>query len=163
MWIIDHHCSQRLVLNVILQLHWLAFLSKWLAWQALNHFYCSHFAIYGVFHQNESHDPTSVYLNTTKNLQTTFANFVPALRNYMGLDVTKPVFGVFEKAMLKPVSYKFHRLYLEIWNCTCCKPRYNFQKGNNKGADQTARMRRLVCACVINRSPKTGFLASRPK
>ena len=24
-----------------------------------------------------------------------------------------------------------------------------FQKANNKGADQTARMRRLVCACVV--------------
>ena len=33
---------------------------------------------------------------------------------------------------------------------------------NNKGADQTARMRRLVCACVVRKPPKTGFLASRP-
>ena len=38
----------------------------------------------------------------------------------------------------------------------------NFQKANNKGADQTARMRRLVCACVVRKPPKTGFLASRP-
>ena len=37
-----------------------------------------------------------------------------------------------------------------------------FQKANNKGADQTARMRRLVCACVVRKPPKTGFLASRP-
>ena len=34
---------------------------------------------------------------------------------------------------------------------------------NNKGADQTARMRRLVCAFVVHKPPKTGFLASRPK
>ena len=34
---------------------------------------------------------------------------------------------------------------------------------NNKGADQTARMRRLVCAFVVRKPPKTGFLATRPK
>ena len=33
---------------------------------------------------------------------------------------------------------------------------------NNKGADQTARMRRLVCAFVVRKPPKTGFLATRP-
>ena len=38
-----------------------------------------------------------------------------------------------------------------------------FQKANNKGVDQTARMRRLVCACVVRKPSKTGFLASRPK
>ena len=53
--------------------------------------------------------------------------------------------------------------YLEIWNFACSKPRYDtFQQANNKYADQTARMRRLVCACVICKPPKTGFLASRP-
>ena len=40
---------------------------------------------------------------------------------------------------------------------------YNtFQKANNKCADQTARMHRLVCACVIRKPPKTGFLALSP-
>ena len=33
---------------------------------------------------------------------------------------------------------------------------------NNKSADQTARMRRLVCAFVVRKPPKTGFLATRP-
>ena len=37
-----------------------------------------------------------------------------------------------------------------------------FQKVNNKGADQTVRMRRLVCACVVCKPPKKGFLATRP-
>ena len=32
---------------------------------------------------------------------------------------------------------------------------------NNKGADQTARMRRLVCDFVVRKPRKTGFLASR--
>ena len=53
--------------------------------------------------------------------------------------------------------------YLEIWNFACSKPIYDtFQKANNKGADQTARMRKLVCDCVIPKPPKTGFLPSRP-
>ena len=32
-----------------------------------------------------------------------------------------------------------------------------FQKANNKDADQTARIRRLVCAWVIRNTPKAGF------
>ena len=36
------------------------------------------------------------------------------------------------------------------------------QIANNKGADQTARMCRLVCACVFRKPLKTGFLTSRP-
>ena len=36
-----------------------------------------------------------------------------------------------------------------------------FQKANDKGADQTVRMRRLVCACVVRKPRKTSFLASR--
>ena len=32
-----------------------------------------------------------------------------------------------------------------------------FQKANNKGADQTARMRRLVCAFVVPKPQKTDF------
>ena len=37
-----------------------------------------------------------------------------------------------------------------------------FVIGNNKGADQTVRKPRLVCACVVCKPPKTGFLPSRP-
>ena len=33
---------------------------------------------------------------------------------------------------------------------------------NNKGDDQTVRMRRLVCPFVVSKPPKTGFLMSRP-
>ena len=36
------------------------------------------------------------------------------------------------------------------------------EKVNNKGADQTAHLRRLVCACVVRKLLKAGFLASRP-
>ena len=55
-----------------------------------------------------------------------------------------------------------YRDYLENWNSICSKFTYDsFQKANNKGADQTVRMRRLVCACVVRKPPKTGFLATR--
>ena len=33
---------------------------------------------------------------------------------------------------------------------------------NNKDADQTAGMRRLVCGLVVRKPLKTGFLTSRP-
>ena len=36
------------------------------------------------------------------------------------------------------------------------------KKANNKGTDQNARMRRLVCTCVVRNPLKTGFLAVRP-
>ena len=56
-----------------------------------------------------------------------------------------------------------YRDQIENWNFARSKSRYNtFQKANNKGAGQTARMRRLVCACVVRKPPKTGFLATRP-
>ena len=39
----------------------------------------------------------------------------------------------------------------------CSKFTYgSFQKANNKGADQTAWMRRLACACVV-RNPEDRF------
>ena len=56
-----------------------------------------------------------------------------------------------------------YRDYLENLHFACSWSRYGtFQLANNKGADQTARMRRLVCACVVRKPPKSGFLASRP-
>ena len=36
------------------------------------------------------------------------------------------------------------------------------KNANNKGADQSAQMRRLICVFVVRKFPKTGFLASRP-
>ena len=68
--------------------------------------------------------------------------------SHMGLVPTKPVFRVSDKVRFKPA---------------CSKLRYGtFQNTNNKGTDQTARMCRLVCACVVHKPPKTGFLVSRP-
>ena len=48
-------------------------------------------------------------------------------------------------------------------NFVCSKFTYGiFKKANNKSTDQTVRMRRLVCTCVVCKPPKTGFLARRP-
>ena len=39
---------------------------------------------------------------------------------------------------------------------------YTVEAVNNKGADQTARMRRLICAFVVRRGYKKGFLMMWP-
>ena len=77
----------------------------------------------------------------------------------MGLVARKPVFGVSDEVIFKPAFSD----ELEYQNFARSKFRYNtFQKANNKGAGQTAHTRRLVCAFVVCKTPKTGFLASRP-
>ena len=44
---------------------------------------------------------------------------------------------------------------------TCGRSRYDtVHQANNKGPDQTAWMSRLVCAFVVHKPPKTGFLVS---
>ena len=49
----------------------------------------------------------------------------------------------------KNQSPQLHRL-AKKWNFICSKITYDtLQRVDNKGADQTARMRRLVCACVV--------------
>ena len=80
----------------------------------------------------------------------------------MGLVARNPVFGVSNKAILKPVSSAIETSWkIEIFACSKIISG-TFQKANNKSADQTARMRRLVCAFVVRKPPKTGFLATRP-
>ena len=82
--------------------------------------------------------------------------------NHMGLIARKPVLGVSDKASFKPVSSAtVTSLRIEISPVPSLH--YDtFQKANNKGADQSAQMCRLVCACVVRKPPKTGFLALRP-
>ena len=57
--------------------------------------------------------------------------------------------------MLKPT--KIFGELRDIWPCY-----FTFQIANDKGADQTARMRRLICAFVIRNKEKSGFLVSMP-
>ena len=80
-------------------------------------------------------------------------------RSYIiwALVATKPVFRVSDKARLKPGSSATD------WNFGRRKFRYDtLQLANNQGADQTARMHRLVCAFVVRKPPKTGFLSAKP-
>ena len=68
--------------------------------------------------------------------------------------------GCFDKECFKPVSsVKETSLKIEI--SPAASLHMILSKKQKKGADQTARMRRLVCACVVHKPPKTGFLASR--
>ena len=51
----------------------------------------------------------------------------------------------------------------EKWNFGCSKSwYYPFKQVNNKGADQSVRMRRLVCVFGVGKPPMTGFLALSP-
>ena len=65
-------------------------------------------------------------------------------QRYMGPVVRKPVFGVSDKASFKPAftATETSKFTYDI-----------FQKANNKGADQTVGIRRLVCTCVIRTPP----------
>ena len=57
--------------------------------------------------------------------------------------------------MLKPT-----KLFGELRDILPCY--FTFQIANDKGADQTARMRRLICAFVVRYQEKSGFLVSMP-
>ena len=76
----------------------------------------------------------------------------------MGLNTIKPVLGVSDTVLLKPdssdteTSWKKIEISLEA----------TFQKANNKGADQSVPMCRLVCAIVVSKTGKIGFLVSMP-
>ena len=78
----------------------------------------------------------------------------------MGLVATKPVFGVSHQAMLKPASSatETSRKIEILLEETSRKIRYDtFQKANNKGADQSVQMRRLVCAFVVHKPRRQVF------
>ena len=63
-------------------------------------------------------------------------------KNLMGLDVTKPVFGVSTKRDSNQSP--------QLRNFACSKFRFDtFQKAINKGADQSEWMHRLICAFVV--------------
>ena len=78
----------------------------------------------------------------------------------MGLDVRKPVFVVSNKVRFKPTCLATETTQ-KIEIVLVASPD-TFQYMNNKGADQTARMHRLICAFIVRAPPKTGFPTSRP-
>ena len=87
-----------------------------------------------------------------------FFSHVSSIVVEMDLVAGKPVLAVSDKASFKPVSPQ-----LEKWNFACSKLRYgSLQNVNNRGADQTAWLSRLLCVPAVRIPPKTGFLASWP-
>ena len=61
----------------------------------------------------------------------------------------KPIFGVCDLVRLKPAC-SATEASLSLENFGFSKYRYyTFLAANNKGADQTARMRRMICAFVV--------------
>ena len=75
----------------------------------------------------------------------------------MGLDATKPVFGVSDNRTLKPVSLASEtNLKVEF------SPVATLQKVNNKGDDQSAGMRRLACAFVVSKPRRQVFSRLAP-
>ena len=81
----------------------------------------------------------------------------------MGLVVTKSVSGVSHKARLKSSSSATETsLKIEISAIASLDNSDTFQKANNKGADQTVPMRRVVCTFDVHKPLKIDFLALRP-
>ena len=78
--------------------------------------------------------------------------FTLIMLNKLGLIATKPVFRVSDKARFKPVSPATETiLQIEISPVARTLRCDTFQKTNNKGAEQAARMPRLVCAFVVRK------------
>ena len=57
--------------------------------------------------------------------------------------------------MLKPT-----KIFGELRDIRPCY--FTFQIANDKGADQPARVRRLICVFVVRNQEKSGFLVSMP-
>ena len=79
------------------------------------------------------------------------------------VDINPLYFGLIaRKQSENQTSLLSYRLARKM-KCHCSKLRYGtLQNVDNKGACQTPGMCRLVCACVVRKPPKTGFLTSRP-
>ena len=94
-------------------------------------------------------------LNQTFGWQIILADeTVPFVRQLIGFELNEPhhkktcLSGLRPgKTQTGPLSY---RSELESWNYKYRNKRYyTVQAANNKGADQTARMRRLICTFVV--------------
>ena len=94
--------------------------------------------------------------------------FVTVCDSNMSLDMRKPVFGVCDQVRLKPICSTAEllscRSQLDYWNLVHRNCRYYAISGaTNKGADQTAQMRKLICTFVVRIWHKTGCRMTRPK
>ena len=92
--------------------------------------------------------------------------FLIILTYFFGVILQKKRF-CFSFHLMKYTSYSWQRFI--IWESTKKEelrdiwPSYfTFQKANNKGADQTAQMRRLVCAFVVRKQQSQSFWHQGP-
>ena len=98
-----------------------------------------------------------------RNVGRTVKLIIVHTHNYLGLVARKNLSSGFPSKRVSNRTPQLQRLARKLI-FSCSQVKYGtFQKANNKGADQTARMYRLVCACVVCKPTKTGFLASRPQ
>ena len=80
------------------------------------------------------------------------------LQNYMSPAMRKCVLGSLQPGNSQ-IDLLSHRDQPESWNFRCINKRYHsVLAANNKGADQTVQMRRLICAFVVRIWHKTHFL-----
>ena len=83
--------------------------------------------------------------------------FLPSFSSLFGPRHNKACLRGFRQSKTQ-TSLLSYRDWLENWNFPCYKFRYDtFQKANNKGAYQTAQMRRLVCTFVVRKPPEDSF------
>ena len=82
--------------------------------------------------------------------------------NKMGLVARKPVRG-FRGSEFQTVSSAIETSEKIEIPSVASLHMILFKKRITKALKETGRMRRLVCASVIHKPQKTGFLASRPK
>ena len=81
----------------------------------------------------------------------------------MGRDVKKPVSGVSNRVIFKlACSATETSLKIEI-SLISSLDMILYNKPITKGLIRLCIMRRLVCAFVVHKPQKTGFLAARPK
>ena len=72
------------------------------------------------------------------------------VHRHMGRDSRKLVFRTTDQVWLKPASSATENINWELWNFVWSKFDYHsFQIAKIKGAYQTARMRKLICASVV--------------
>ena len=109
--------------------------------------------------------------NTFHNKTNTFHKET-LTKSYWNLDnmshvTRKPVFGVCDQLRLKPAcsadetSWGLEISAIASRGIILSRQQTTIQAANNKGTDQTARMRRLICTFVVRIWHKTGFLMMR--
>ena len=116
-------------------------------------------SVHIIQHSNSHATVTRSLIGKSKKFVTVYSQYIVGnnLVSLIGPDCEKTCLWRFRQCEFQ-TSLLSYRNYLEKQNFTCSKFTYEtFKKANNKGADQTARKRRLLCACVVGYPPKDRF------